>query len=173
MVCTGAERRSDRAGAPGDEAADRLLWIHPRLSTRSSNAMVGAICRSELNALTKQGKWGEMSALISDELLEAVAVCAPIGEVAEAVVARTQGRADRVSLVAHWTRDPGDLGRRRPGSLGVAPEGIVCVAYERNFVIELFWNWHPRLYRWSGGRSRREARGPAGAAPRDDRAPLG
>lgn len=24
--------------------------------------------------------------------------------------------------------------------------------YERNFVIELFWKWHPRLYRWSGGR---------------------
>ena len=26
------------------------------------------------------------------------------------------------------------------------------MAYERNFVIELFWKWHPRLYRWSGGR---------------------
>ena len=26
------------------------------------------------------------------------------------------------------------------------------MAYQRNFVIELFWKWHPRLYRWSGGR---------------------
>ena len=26
------------------------------------------------------------------------------------------------------------------------------MAYERNFVVELFWRWHPRLYRWSGGR---------------------
>jgi len=60
----------------------------------------------ELNAMTKQGKWGEMNALISDELVEAIAVCAPIGEVAEKVRDRCQGRADRVSLVAHWTRDP-------------------------------------------------------------------
>jgi probable F420-dependent oxidoreductase len=60
----------------------------------------------ELNAMTKQGKWGEMNALISDELVEAVAVCAPIGEVAEQIRDRCQGRANRVSLVAHWTRDP-------------------------------------------------------------------
>ncbi|MCR9093209.1 MAG: nitroreductase family deazaflavin-dependent oxidoreductase [bacterium] len=26
------------------------------------------------------------------------------------------------------------------------------MAHQRNFVIELFWKWHPRLYRWSGGR---------------------
>lgn len=26
------------------------------------------------------------------------------------------------------------------------------MALERNFVVELFWRWHPRLYRWSGGR---------------------
>jgi hypothetical protein len=47
-----------------------------------------------------------MNALISDELVEAVAVCAPIGEVAEQIRDRCQGRANRVSLVAHWTRDP-------------------------------------------------------------------
>lgn len=66
---------------------------------------LGAL-QTELNALTKQGRWGEMSALIDDDLLEAIAVCAPIGEVAEAVRQRCQGRADRVSLVAHWSRDP-------------------------------------------------------------------
>ena len=62
--------------------------------------------QDELNALTKQGRWGEMGALVSDELLEAIAVCAPIGEVAKRVRDRCQGRANRVSLVAHWTRDP-------------------------------------------------------------------
>ena len=60
----------------------------------------------ELNRLTKLAKWGEMSALVSDELLEAVAICAPIGKVADRVRARAQGRASRVSLVAHWARDP-------------------------------------------------------------------
>lgn len=26
------------------------------------------------------------------------------------------------------------------------------MALERNVWVELFWRWHPRLYRWSGGR---------------------
>ena len=43
---------------------------------------------------------------LSFDLLEEVAVCAPVGDVARQVAARCQGRADRVSLVAHWTRDP-------------------------------------------------------------------
>ena len=60
----------------------------------------------ELNALTKQGRWADMPGLVSDELLEAIAICAPIGEVAARVRERFGGRADRVSLVAHWTRDP-------------------------------------------------------------------
>jgi probable F420-dependent oxidoreductase len=59
-----------------------------------------------LNRLSKEGKWAEMTALIGDELLEAVAVCAPIGEVAKRVRARCDGKVDRVSLVGHWTKDP-------------------------------------------------------------------
>jgi len=60
----------------------------------------------ELNVLSKQGRWDAMTAMIPDELLEAVAICAPIGEVADRVRERAQGRATRVSLVAHWARDP-------------------------------------------------------------------
>jgi probable F420-dependent oxidoreductase len=60
----------------------------------------------ELNALSKRGQWTEMTGLISDELLEAVAVCCPLGEVAQRVRARVGGVAERVSLVAHWARDP-------------------------------------------------------------------
>ena len=26
------------------------------------------------------------------------------------------------------------------------------MALQRNFAIELFWRWHPRIYRWTGGR---------------------
>ena len=59
-----------------------------------------------LNALTKRGGWGEMSALVPDELLEEVAVCAPIDEVAARVRERCGGFADRVSLVAYTLRDP-------------------------------------------------------------------
>jgi len=105
MVCTGAN----------DEEIEQA-----RQSTKQQIAFYGSTpayrpvldchgwgdLQQELNTLTKQGKWGEMNALISDELLEEIAVCAPIGEVAKRVFERAQGRADRVSLVAHWTRDP-------------------------------------------------------------------
>jgi probable F420-dependent oxidoreductase len=59
-----------------------------------------------LNAMSKRGQWGEMAELVSDELLEAIAVCAPVGEIAKGVRERLDGLADRVSLVAHWTKDP-------------------------------------------------------------------
>jgi probable F420-dependent oxidoreductase len=60
----------------------------------------------KLNVLSKRGKWAEMAALVSDELLEAVAVCAPPRELAARLRERTRGVADRVSLVAPWARDP-------------------------------------------------------------------
>ncbi len=62
--------------------------------------------QAELNVMTKQGEWGEMNALVTDEIVDAIAVSGPIGEIAAKVRARCQGRADRVSLVAHWTQDP-------------------------------------------------------------------
>ncbi len=60
----------------------------------------------ELNALSKRGQWGEMTRLIDDDLLEQVAVCAPMHEVAARVRERCGAHADRVSLLAHWSRDP-------------------------------------------------------------------
>ena len=60
----------------------------------------------ELNALSKRGQWAEMTGLISDEMLEAIAVCAPMDRVAERVRERCGDLADRVSLLAHWSRDP-------------------------------------------------------------------
>ncbi len=60
----------------------------------------------ELNALSKRGQWAEMTDLISDEMLEAIAVCAPMDRVAERVRERCGDLADRVSLLAHWSRDP-------------------------------------------------------------------
>ncbi|MGI9590668.1 MAG: LLM class flavin-dependent oxidoreductase, partial [Myxococcota bacterium] len=60
----------------------------------------------ELNTLSKRGAWNEMTSLISDEMLEAVAICCPMGEVAQRVHERCGHLADRVSLLAHWARDP-------------------------------------------------------------------
>ena len=62
--------------------------------------------QDELNAMSKRGQWAEMTKLISDEIVEAIAVCAPIDEVAKRVRERCEGIIDRVSLVAHWSKHP-------------------------------------------------------------------
>jgi probable F420-dependent oxidoreductase len=62
----------------------------------------------ELNRLSKRGKWMEMTALIDDEILEAIAVCGARDEIAARVRARCGDFADRVSLVAPYAPDPAD-----------------------------------------------------------------
>ena len=63
--------------------------------------------QSELNAMSKQGKWLEMAGLIDDDLLDRIAVVAPRDQIAERVRERCGGWADRVSLVAPFAPDPG------------------------------------------------------------------
>jgi probable F420-dependent oxidoreductase len=60
----------------------------------------------ELNTLSKRGSWSEMARLVSDEMVDAIAVCAPSGQLAAKLRERTNGVADRVSLVAPWAPDP-------------------------------------------------------------------
>ena len=52
----------------------------------------------ELWELSKAGKWGEMTDLITDEMVAAFAVEAPLDEIADAVRAEYDGIADRVVL---------------------------------------------------------------------------
>jgi probable F420-dependent oxidoreductase len=63
----------------------------------------------ELNALSKQGRWMEMSELIDDAMLAAFTVrCAP-ADVPGRLRARYEGLADRVAVLCHsqpHTRDP-------------------------------------------------------------------
>ncbi len=61
----------------------------------------------ELHALSRSGDWQAMAALVDDEVLEAIAVCAPPDALAERIVARCADFADRVSLVSPWTSDAG------------------------------------------------------------------
>ena len=105
MICSGTT----------DEEIDRI-----RQSTKQQIAFYGSTpayrpilevhgwgdLQLELNRMSKEGKWAEMAGLVSDELLEAVAVCAPMKDVAAKIRERCDGGIDRVSLVAHWTKDP-------------------------------------------------------------------
>ncbi|MBW2268613.1 MAG: TIGR03617 family F420-dependent LLM class oxidoreductase [Deltaproteobacteria bacterium] len=60
----------------------------------------------ELNRMSKQGKWDEMTELISDEVLEAIAVVGPRNEIAAKLTARFEGVADGVSLTHNRAPDP-------------------------------------------------------------------
>lgn len=60
----------------------------------------------ELNALSKRGRWDEMAALISDDILEAIAVVGPRGDIARALTDRLAGIADSVSLTNNRAPDP-------------------------------------------------------------------
>jgi probable F420-dependent oxidoreductase len=52
----------------------------------------------ELNAMSKQGRWQEMSTLIDDEILHTIAACGTPKEVAAHVRDRVDGVSDRICL---------------------------------------------------------------------------
>ncbi len=58
----------------------------------------------ELNAASKQGKWDEMADMISDEILDAIAISGPREAIAPMLVDRLGGLADGVSI--ENTRNP-------------------------------------------------------------------
>ncbi len=60
----------------------------------------------ELNRLSKQGKWDDMTSLIDDEVLEAIAVVGPRNEIAGKLRDRLEGIADGVSLTHNRAPDP-------------------------------------------------------------------
>ena len=61
--------------------------------------------QTDLNRLSKRGRWEEMTELVDDEMLETIAVCGQPGEIGEKVRARYGAFADRVSLVAPYVAD--------------------------------------------------------------------
>jgi len=64
----------------------------------------------ELNRLSKQGRWKEMNGLITDEMMQEIAVMRPRRQVASAVRERLTGISDSVSLVNNRNPDPGHFG---------------------------------------------------------------
>lgn len=62
--------------------------------------------QTELNTLSKQGRWDDMADLITDEILETFAICGEPDEIGERLVGFYKGIADRVSLSAPYDKDP-------------------------------------------------------------------
>ena len=74
-----------------------------------------------LNAMSKEGRWSDMSVLIPDDLIESIAVVGRRDEIAAAVTARVAGVADTVSLECTRLPDPdhfADIVAALKGGLG-------------------------------------------------------
>jgi probable F420-dependent oxidoreductase len=52
----------------------------------------------ELNALSKQGRWSEMGALIDDDVLHTIAACGTPAQVAAHIRDRVEGISDRICI---------------------------------------------------------------------------
>lgn len=64
--------------------------------------------QTELNRLSKLGQWDTMTGLISDDILNAIAIVGPRDEIAPRILEKLSGVAQRVNLVARYTTDEQD-----------------------------------------------------------------
>lgn len=65
--------------------------------------------QTELHALTKAGRWDELTAVLTDEVVDALVVRGAPHEIAPALAARYAGTVDRVGLSMPYTVDPATL----------------------------------------------------------------
>jgi probable F420-dependent oxidoreductase len=100
---------------------DEPAFEHSRLAARKHLAFYGSTpayrhtldCHGwgdlhcELNRLSKEGRWDDMTGLIDDGMLETIAVVGPRRELAGRIRARLEGIADGVSLTHNRAPDPG------------------------------------------------------------------
>jgi probable F420-dependent oxidoreductase len=67
--------------------------------------------QTELNALSKQGRWEEMTDLVDDEVVDAFAVEGPLDELVPEIRRRFDGLVDRFSFYAPYDADPAQWAR--------------------------------------------------------------
>ena len=60
----------------------------------------------ELNRLSKDGRWDEMAGLLTDEMVDTFAVCAPVEDLAPRLLARYGTLVQRISVNAPYSTDP-------------------------------------------------------------------
>ncbi|MCU1488490.1 MAG: F420-dependent oxidoreductase [Actinomycetia bacterium] len=102
-------------GTTGPDLDEAIATVRGQLAFYGSTPAYAPVLELEghgdlhpkLNALSKQGRWDDMAALVPDDLLEAIAVVGRRDEIAPLVLERTAGIADAVSLECTRRPDPG------------------------------------------------------------------
>jgi probable F420-dependent oxidoreductase len=98
IIVSVGETDADRASA--DAGTRRLLAFYG--STPAYRPVLAAHgwedLQPELNAMSKQGRWQEMGALIDDEIMHTIAACGTPAEIAAHIRDRVDGISDAVCL---------------------------------------------------------------------------
>ena len=97
------------SGLDAKELADNLALARGQVSFYASTPAYRPVLdihgwgdlQPRLNALSKQGKWQEMSSLLSDELLAEIVISGTPEEIGERIRERCAGWCDRVSPVVY------------------------------------------------------------------------
>ena len=104
LIVTGDDEQQLAAAKNGARAQLSFYGSTPAYRPVLEALGVGEL-QSELNRMSKEGRWLEMANRIEDDVLEQIAVVAPRSEIAQRVRDRCGTWADRVSLVAPFAPD--------------------------------------------------------------------
>jgi probable F420-dependent oxidoreductase len=108
---------------------DEAEMVTARAGTRSMLAFYGSTpayrpvldahgwgdLQPELNTLSKQGRWDEMSTLVDDEILTTLAVCGETSAIGPEILSRFGDVADRVGFYLPYVIDPAAIAEVRAG----------------------------------------------------------
>jgi probable F420-dependent oxidoreductase len=108
IVCTGS---SDEEVERAEAGVRRLLGFYG--STPAYRVTLDAHgwgdLQTELNAMTKAGRWDELATVIPDEVFDTIAVRGAPGEIGALLAARYGGEVDRVGLSMPYDASPETL----------------------------------------------------------------
>ncbi len=108
------------ATGPDDAAVARMVeWVRGRVAFYGSTPAYWPVLAAhgledlgqQLNEMTKANRWGEMAALISDDVVHAFAAVGRHDEIADAILARFGGLVDTVPIT--------------PEAAGTLPPGLI------------------------------------------------
>ena len=104
VITSGAERQSVR---------QQVAFYASTPSYRPVLALHGWEAAGEaLSGLAARGEWAAMPALITDDMLDAFAVSAPLAELAAPLIERYAGLLDRITLYRPFVPGEGEMGWR-------------------------------------------------------------
>lgn len=114
IVCTGRDEAEQAAADAGTRALLAFYGSTPAYRPVLDAHGWGEL-QSELNLLSKQGRWAEMAGLIDDEMLATLAVRDEPAAIAGEILRRFGSVADRVGFYLPYSIDPGCIVDVRAG----------------------------------------------------------